>query len=199
MINYSVVIQAGGKSSRMGEDKGLLQFGKLKMVEHILQQVSGMGEKNFIVSNEPDGYREFGLPVFSDIYSNIGALGGFHTILTYLETEFALVLACDMPFVNLDLIEYLLSLADGNDIVIPRLKPDEYAEPFRAVYSKRCLPAIERAITANKRRVISFFDEMKVRYVEKEEIHRFDPGELSFFNVNIPENLMEAIRLAGKS
>jgi len=199
MENYSIVIQAGGRSSRMGQDKGLMEFGKDKLVGFILGQVAGLGEKNFIVSNQPQGYREFGLPVYSDIYPDIGALGGFHTVLSHLETDFAVVLACDMPFVNRELLLYLLSFADEYDIVIPRLVEFGFAEPFRAVYSKNCLPAIEKAIAQKKRRVISFFDDMKVRYVGAEEIHRFDPEERTFFNVNTPEDLKEAIRLAEMS
>ena len=196
-MNYSIVIQAGGQSTRMGQDKGLLQFGKYKMVEYILHQVSGMGEKNFIVSNRPEEYKEFGLPVYTDIYHNIGPLGGFHTIFSFLEMEYALVLACDMPFINRDLINYLLSLASDYDIVVPRLNHNKFVKPFRAVYSKRCMPAVEKAIEQNHRRVISFFDDVRVRYLEKDEIHIYDPDERSFFNVNTPEDLQKAIQMAG--
>ncbi|MEJ2485770.1 MAG: molybdenum cofactor guanylyltransferase [Anaerolineales bacterium] len=197
MMNYSIVIQAGGQSTRMGQDKGLLQFGKYKMVEYILHQVSGMGEKNFIVSNRPEEYKEFGLPVYTDIYHNIGPLGGFHTIFSFLEMEYALVLACDMPFINRDLINYLLSLASDYDIIVPRLNHNKFVKPFRAVYSKRCMPAVEKAIEQNHRRVISFFDDVRVRYLEKDEIHIYDPDERSFFNVNTPEDLQKAIQMAG--
>lgn len=196
-MNYSIVIQAGGQSTRMGQDKGLLQFGKYKMVEYILHQVSGMGEKNFIVSNRPEEYKEFGLPVYTDIYHNIGPLGGFHTIFSFLEMEYALVLACDMPFINRDLINYLLSLASDYDIIVPRLNHNKFVKPFRAVYSKRCMPAVEKAIEQNHRRVISFFDDVRVRYLEKDEIHIYDPDERSFFNVNTPEDLQKAIQMAG--
>lgn len=196
-MNYSIVIQAGGQSTRMGQDKGLLQFGKYKMVEYILYQVSGMGEKNFIVSNRPEEYKEFGLPVYTDIYHNIGPLGGFHTIFSFLEMEYALVLACDMPFINRDLINYLLSLASDYDIIVPRLNHNKFVKPFRAVYSKRCMPAVEKAIEQNHRRVISFFDDVRVRYLEKDEIHIYDPDERSFFNVNTPEDLQKAIQMAG--
>ena len=196
-MNYSIVIQAGGQSTRMGQDKGLLQFGKYKMVEYILHQVSGMGEKNFIVSNRPEEYKEFGLPVYTDIYHNIGPLGGFHTIFSFLEMEYALVLACDMPFINRDLINYLLSLASDYDIIVPRLNHNKFVKPFRAVYSKRCMPAVEKAIEQRHRRVISFFDDVRVRYLEKDEIHIYDPDERSFFNVNTPEDLQKAIQMAG--
>lgn len=181
----------------MGQDKGLLQFGKDKMVSFILGQVAGLGEKNFIVSNQSQEYLEFGLPVYPDIYPDIGALGGFYTALSHLETDFAVVLACDMPFVNRELLLYLLSLANEYDVVIPRLIDTRFAEPFRAVYSKNCLPAIAKAIAQNKRRVISFFDDLNVRYVEVAEIHQFDPDEMSFFNVNTPEDLEKAKKLAG--
>jgi len=181
----------------MGKDKGLLQFGKFKMVEYILHQISGMGEKNFIVSNQPEEYQKFGLPVYPDIYQNIGALGGFHTIFSFLERDYAVVLACDMPFVNRDLINYLISLTKDFDIVVPRLTQNEFVEPFRAVYSKKCLYAVERAIARGNRKVISFFDDLRVRYVEKNEIHIYDADERSFFNVNTPADLQQAIQMAG--
>lgn len=197
MVNYSVVIQAGGESTRMGHDKGLLSFGQYKMVEYILNQVREMGEQNFIVSNSPENYTQFGLPVYPDIHKNIGALGGFHTVLSNLETDYALVLACDMPFVQTDLVKYMLSLAFEFDIVIPRLDPDGFAEPFRAVYSKNCLSAVETAIRNHKRRVVSFFQDIRVRYVELNEIRQFDPDCRTFFNVNTPDDLQKAVQMAG--
>lgn len=197
MDNFSIVIQAGGRSSRMGEDKGLLKFGNYRMAGYILEQVRGLGHKNFIVSNRSQEYLEFGLPVYPDIYPEIGPLGGFHTVLSHLDTEYAVVLACDMPFINRALLRYILSLRVDYDIVVPRLAENQFAEPFRAVYSKNCLPAIEKSIAEEKRRVISFFDGLRVRYVGVDEIHRFDPEEKSFFNVNTPEDLEEALSMAG--
>ena len=197
MISYSVAIQAGGKSSRMGQDKGLMLFGENTLVEYIYQQISGLGEGVFIVSNNHKGYQKFGLPVFSDIHKEIGALGGIHPILSHLVSEYCLVLACDMPFVNLELVDFMLSEAANFDVVVPRLGEDDFVEPFKAVYSKKCLAAVDDAIEKGKRRVISFFADVRVRVVQPSEVKRFDPEYISFINVNTPDEYRRALRVAG--
>lgn len=180
----------------MGRDKGLLPFGNGTMVAFILDQVKGIGSEHFIISNKPGDYEKFGLPVYEDVIPDIGALGGIYTSLYYASKPYCLLLACDMPFVNLSLMDHMVGLADKYDLIIPRLTPEEFAEPFRAIYSKKCLPAIETAIEEGKRRVISFFPALSIRYIEQKEIHRFDPDERTFFNVNTPEDLEAAIQLA---
>ena len=196
MENFSVVIQAGGQSTRMGSDKGLLPFGEGTLIEYILGQVEGLGKEQIIISNNPEEYAGFGLPVYTDELPGKGALGGIYSAIYHAKYAYTLLLACDMPFVKLPLIEYLLDLAPGHDVVVPVLKEGEFAEPFRAVYSKACLPAIQMALDQKKRRVISFFDDVDVHYVGADVIHQFDPEERSFFNVNTPDDLEKAILLA---
>jgi molybdopterin-guanine dinucleotide biosynthesis protein A len=196
MENFSVVLQAGGQSKRMGSDKGLLPFGEGTLIEYILGQVEDVGKEQIIISNKPEDYEGFGLPVYTDVLPGKGALGGIYSAIYHAKYNHILLLACDMPFVNLALIEYLLGLAVSHDVVVPVLHEGEFAEPFRAVYSKKCLPAIKLALDQKKRRVISFFDDVDVHYVKKDVIHRFDPDERSFFNVNTPDDLEKAIILA---
>jgi molybdopterin-guanine dinucleotide biosynthesis protein A len=198
MKEYSIVIQAGGKSSRMGQDKALMPFKGTTMIEYILQQVRPLGKDIVLISNRPDKYRDFGYPVFSDVYPDIGALGGLYTAIHYSPAKYCLLLACDMPFVNLSLIEHLLSLAPEFDAVIPRIHPNEFAEPFRAVYQKSCLPSIEAAIISGQRRVRSFFGDVNIRFVDEPEIKKYDPELITFFNVNTSEDMLEAEKIAQK-
>lgn len=198
-MRYSIAIQAGGKSSRMGQDKGLLDFGGTPLVKYIYNQIKDQSDDIFIVSNTPDQYKQFGLPVFQDVFMDIGALGGVHTVLSYTKTDFALILACDMPFVNPKVIDILLSYTTDFDVIVPRIHPKGYVEPFKAIYSKRCLPAVEAAIKAGERRVISFFDDVKVMYVERAEILPVDPDLASFMNVNTPEDLAAALIISGQN
>ena len=196
MDNFSVVIQAGGQSTRMGSDKGLLPFGDVTLIEFILGQVAGLGSEQLIISNKPDDYTRFGLPVYGDVFQGKGALGGIYSAIHHAKQAYILLLACDMPFVNLELVKYLMERASNHDVVIPRMKEDGFAEPFRAVYSKTCLPAIKASLDEEKRRVISFFDRVKVDFDPAEIIHQYDPEERSFFNVNTPEDLIRALILA---
>jgi len=94
------------------------------------------------------------------------------------------------------LLDHLLSLRPEADAIVPRLAGE--AEPFRAVYSRDCLGPIRTALDAGRMRVISFFSDVRVRYVDEAEIDRFDPRHLSFFNVNTPDDLEQARRLAAQ-
>ncbi|MFQ5409716.1 MAG: molybdenum cofactor guanylyltransferase [Anaerolineales bacterium] len=202
MLDLTVVIQAGGRSTRMGRDKGLVPFLGAPLMQTILDQVVGLGRETIIISNRPADYRRFGLPVYPDVFQDVGALGGLHAAIFHAREPYCLVLACDMPFINRPLLDHLLALAADFDAVIPRLQPPEgrrgkvFAEPFRAVYNKTCLAPIAQAIETGERRVISFFNAVNIRFVEREEIEHFDPDARSFFNVNTPDELAEAEQIA---
>jgi len=189
----TVAVQAGGRSSRMGKDKALLQLDGIPLIERLLQRVSGLGEEILITTNRPQDYQYLGLRMASDPEPGAGALHGLRTALKAARGQTVLVLACDMPFVSRPLLEHLLQLAETADLVVPR-RGGEY-EPLHAVYSKGCLPALEAALQQGERRMISFFPSLNLRTVEQEEIDRLDPEGLSFFNVNTPEDLRKAERI----
>jgi molybdopterin-guanine dinucleotide biosynthesis protein A len=215
MTNVTIAINAGGKSTRMGSDKAFLEVGGRPMIERIIEQTKGLGEQ-IIITNTPERYAHLGLPMFKDVLPDQGALGGLYTAIHAAAQPYALVLACDMPFVNRPLFEYMISLAPDFDAVVPRITPPLptrpstslrsaqgasgqgpgvrlEAEPFRAIYGKACLAPIRRALEAGKMRVISFFPDMNLRWLDEGEIRRFDPELLTFLNCNTPEEL-ERIR-----
>lgn len=183
----------------MGRDKGLVPFMGVPLTQYILDQIQGLGTETIIISNNPVAYAQFGLPVFEDVYKNVGALGGVYSALYHAKHEYCLLLACDMPFINRPLLDYLIELSPGYDAVIPRLQKKEFAEPFRAVYRKTCLRPIEKAIKSGDRRIIHFFDQVNIRFVDLPEIKRFDPQARSFFNINTPQDLAEAQRIASST
>jgi molybdopterin-guanine dinucleotide biosynthesis protein A len=192
MIDYSIVIQAGGKSTRMGRDKGLVSFGAGTLVEYILSQVEELHQDTFIISNQMESYANFGVPVYGDVIHGIGALGGVYTALYHAKTDYVLLLAVDMPFVNLNFLKFLLQSAEGYDVAIPQVSEGGFLEPFRAVYSRQCLMPIKNMIDQGKRKVISFFDLVSVNYISPAEIQQFDLDGRTFFNLNTPEDLEKA-------
>ena len=196
MTDYSIILQAGGQSSRMGTDKALLPFMGTTLLGYIIDQVAPLGREIIIISNNPENYRTFDLPVFSDVYQGWGALGGLHAAIHHAPAELCMVLACDMPFVIPAFLEFLVRASDTYDAVIPRMQATGFTEPFRAVYRKTCLPPIESAIEKKKRRVNSFFDQVRVRYVDQNEIETYDPALHTFLNVNTPEDLQAALAIA---
>jgi molybdopterin-guanine dinucleotide biosynthesis protein A len=193
MTEAAIVIQAGGESSRMGEDKGLMLFDGKPLVLNIQEQVAGLQKPLIIISNSPEKYREFCAPVFTDVLPGIGALGGLMTALTYSPAESCLLLACDMPFVQAGLVDALLGKARDADVVIPIY--NGRPEPFRAVYRRTCLGPVKEMIQMGKRRMISFFDQVSVIYIEEDTVIQLDPEGRSFVNVNTKEDLERANRL----
>lgn len=191
-----VAILAGGKSSRMGTDKGLVHLNGVALIQRIVSQVLVISPNIFVVTNRLDEYRRFGYPMVADVYPDIGPLGGLYTALNYDKHEYTMVLSCDMPFVNQALLLHMVDIIGEYDAVVPRLRPDAKPEPLRAIYHKRCEEHMLNAITSGKRRAISFFDNIDVRYVERTEIEAIDPGIRSFFNANTPEDLLEAGEIA---
>lgn len=198
MDNFSVAIMAGGKSSRMGTDKSFVELHGKPMIEHLIEQVSNLGQsETLLITNRPDDYAHLGLPMVGDVFPDSGSLGGIYTAVYNSKFQDVLIIACDMPFVKPDFLGYMLDLRAEEkgpyDVIVPRV--DNYPEGLHAIYSKGCLAPIKKSIAMDRLKVISFYDEVCVRYLDEPEFQSFDPKGLSFFNVNTPEQLAEAQRL----
>jgi molybdopterin-guanine dinucleotide biosynthesis protein A len=134
--------------------------------------------------------------VIVDIYPGKGTLGGIYTGLASVDSFYTLVVGCDMPFLNRDLLCYLIDVAPNFDVAVPRI--DGLLEPLHAVYSRDCLTPIKELIGKDKLEVLHLFNLVRTRYVGKDEIKKFDPQCLSFFNVNTPNDLRKAKDLIEK-
>ncbi len=132
--------------------------------------------------------------MLSDIYPNKGPLGGIFTVLTASESFYNFVVACDMPFLNQALLNYMTQISAGFDMVTPRL--GDMVEPLHAVYSRGCLTPIKEMLKQGNLKVYELLNLVKVRYVDAEEINQFDPKHLSFFNINTKADLKMARELA---
>ena len=192
------IVLAGGLSRRLGRDKALEPFQGQPLISRTIECLDVLtSETVVVVNNEARGE---GLPLPKnaktavDIYANSGSLGGIFTGLTASTNTWGLVVACDMPFLNADLMKCMLDMRRGYDAIVPL--PDGYPEPTHALYSKTCLPQIERRLKAGQLKIAGFFEDVRVRYVGSDEIDRFDSERLSFFNVNTPEDLSRALTIA---
>lgn len=187
-MNVSIVIQAGGQSSRMGVEKGLVELCGKPMIDNIIGRLIPYADEMFITTNNPESYKQFGLNMYADIYKNYGALAGLHTALHYASHEMVFVIACDLPFVNVDLFRFMKNLFEAKpvDLVIPRTASG--FEPFYAFYRKStCLPLVEEAIKSGKRKMISWHENAVVHPVCEQQLREFDPELISFANINTPE------------
>jgi molybdopterin-guanine dinucleotide biosynthesis protein A len=125
------------------------------------------------------------------VYPHGGPLGGIYTGLLAARFQRSIVVACDMPFLNVDLLQHMISLSRGFDAVVPRLN-EKMMEPLHAVYSRGCLNGMREMLEHNDLRVSYFLSGVRVRYVERDECERFDPRLLSFFNINYQPDLDRA-------
>jgi molybdenum cofactor guanylyltransferase len=193
------IILAGGQSKRLGFDKTALRVGGRTLLERTVELLAGLCTSVVIVSNAPEKHAHAQARLVGDLYPGKGVLGGIYSGLVVAPTDYSIVVAADMPLLNPHLLSYLASLAPGslapgNDVVIPLVAGQ--AEPLHAVYGQACLePMRRRLLSAEPPRVISFFPEVTVRYVTASDMSAADPGLLSLFNINTPEDLGEARRL----
>jgi len=180
------VILAGGESRRMGRNKALLEVNGERMIETAYRRMTELFDEVLLVTNTPECYDFIPCRKIADIYPGMGPLGGIHAALTSSTAERAFVTACDMPGLNPRLIRELCSIQDGGDVVIPETPGG--LEPLHAVYSKSCLPKMEKMLLAGERRILSFFDLAQVRLVPRGRIAALDPDYASFRNINTQED-----------
>jgi len=193
----SLVIQAGGGSRRMGTDKALLPFLGQPLILRPLSRLAGLANEVLVTSNHPESFRYLSLTPISDRLPGLGALSGLYTALSAARYPYVAVVACDMPFASLEILalELILVQETGADAVIPRSEAG--TEPFHAVYRREtCLPQVHAALEAGKRRVDAWFSDVHIRYLELEEMLPYDPDQLAFMNINTPEELQEAEKIA---
>jgi molybdenum cofactor guanylyltransferase len=203
----TVAVLAGGQSRRMGQDKALLEVDGRALIEYVLEAAKPVAREVLIVASERPEYDRFGCRVVPDKFPRSGSLGGIYTALSEATEQYCLVLACDMPFVNTELIRNMAQVDRNYDVLVPSLTGErsdqggeETLETLHAIYSKACLPAIERQLNAGVFKVIGFFSEVRVEKLPEEWILEFDPHLMSFFNANTPEEFAWAReRMAGAS
>jgi molybdopterin-guanine dinucleotide biosynthesis protein A len=182
------IILAGGKNSRMGTKKALLTIDGVRLIDKIFNVYQEIFPEIIIVTNDPLAYTDFfAATVVTDIYKEKGALGGIYTGLFFASYDYSFVAACDMPFLNKDFIIYLTEQVDKYDIVVPQLS--DGFQPLHAIYSRNCLTAIKKLLTADKLKITGFYKEMRLLSISEEKIKPFNKDGKLFLNINTPVDL----------
>ncbi|MCX5999838.1 MAG: molybdenum cofactor guanylyltransferase [Chloroflexi bacterium] len=187
------IIVAGGKGARFGRDKLSELIGGRTLIQRVLDRVRQLSDETVVTIAHGRPQPVLSPPpshVAVDVYPNRGALGGIYTGLCVSRSEHALVVAADMPFLNNDLLRYMIERAPGFDVVIPRIGGN--IEPLHAVYSRDCLQPMKEQLEHAKLRISDLLGRVRVRYVAEKETARFDPEHLSFFNINTTADLQRA-------
>jgi len=194
MDKITGIILAGGKSQRMGKEKASLKIGETYLIEVIVGKLKDFFEEIIlIITNNSFKYRFPGTRTVTDVVPGKGPLGGIYTGLLVSSTKFNFFCACDMPFLNLNLLKFMVSQINENDAVIPIIKG--FAEPLHSIYSKNCLPAIKYQLQTEDLKIKNFFPRIKCKYIPEDKIRKYDPCLLSFFNLNTPQVLESAKNL----
>lgn len=197
-MNISGIILAGGKSSRLGHDKVIEKIGNSSLLEQVISRIDPLSKEIIVVTAKERTFAQLTshpkVKIVSDILPGKGSLGGIYTGLVRSNLFYNLVVAADMPFLNVPLLRNMIKMADGFDCVLPRV--DGLFEPLHAIYSKNCIQPIEKILNQGKKVIIELLNYVKVREVEAAEVERFDPQYRSFFNINTREELDLARNIA---
>jgi len=196
-MKVGAILLAGGESSRLGVDKAWLKIEGETLLQRAVSNLDFLESEIVIVTAGgrplPEVKSTSKLKEVEDVAFGRGPLRGIYTGLTYSTCQYNFTSACDMPLVNKNLVKHMIDQALGYDIVIPQL--GEYYEPLHAVYSRSCLETIEDLLTNGELKIDKMLARLKVNYVQQEEVDRFDPRHLSFFNINRPADVEEAAAL----
>lgn len=180
----TAIILAGGKCRRFNHSpKAFLNINGSLIIERMLKVLKGEFNEIIVVTNTLSTYEYLGVPLVKDLIEGLGPLGGIYSGLVNSSSNYNFVFACDMPFINPDLIRHMINITQGYDIIIPKL--NGLFEPLHAVYSKNCIGPIERQLKRGNLKIIDFFKEVKVKEVAEIEIGQFLP-ERAFVNINTP-------------
>lgn len=194
-MNITGVVQAGGKSTRMGgRPKALLEVGGTRIIDRVVKVLREVADEVLVVTNTPDLYASLGLPMVPDAFAQGGSLGGIYSGLRAAAGGAAFTVACDMPFLTREVAALVVERAGQADVVIPEIAGR--LETLHASYGRACLPYMEARLRTGELRITGFFDQVRVLRIGAAEVARFRDPAVAFMNVNTPDELAEARRLA---
>jgi len=193
------IILAGGKSSRLGRNKALQTIGDKSLIQWVIDRLVTLSTEIVVVMAHGEAIpcsSTTGIRTVADVYPSKSPLVGIYSGLIASASPRAIVVGCDMPFLNASLLKYMAQTCSSFDIVVPQI--EDKLEPLCAVYSKTCVVPIRWLLEQNELMISKLFTLVKVKYVKKDDINRFDPEHLSFFNINNKTDLGKAKKLAAE-
>jgi molybdopterin-guanine dinucleotide biosynthesis protein A len=184
--DLAAFILAGGKSTRMGTDKAFLELEGQTLLAHALALAGSVTPRVGIVGDQAKR-AGFG-NVIEDVYRNRGPLGGIHAALTNSTAELNLVLAVDLPFLEKNFLEYLVSAARDGQVTVTVPRTDGGFQPLGAVYRHKFVEAAERALRMGNNKIDQLFAPADTRVLEEDELRSAGFCAEMFRNVNTPED-----------
>jgi molybdopterin-guanine dinucleotide biosynthesis protein A len=195
----TAIILAGGKSSRLGRSKALQVIEGKNLIQWVIDRLATLSTEIIIATAHGEAIpcsSAVRTKTVADIYPGKGPLVGIYSGLIASSSSRAIVVGCDTPFLSVSLLEYMTQICSTFDVIVPRI--NNKLEPLCAVYSKNCSSPIQSLLEQDELRIRKLFSMVKVKYVKEDEINRFDPEHLSFFNINSQADLDRARKLAAE-
>ena len=197
-LALTALVLAGGKSTRLGQDKAFTPVGGRPMVERVLDVVGRVCDEILILGGDGEKLKAGKARHLLDEHPGEGPLMALRTGLAAMTHDWAFATACDAPFLEPRLLEYLWTLREGHDAVVPFTAADNYPKPLCALYARRCLPAATAALDRGDRQLVRLYRDVRVLYVPEDNLRLIDPDLRSFLNVNTAEDLRRAEEIAAE-
>jgi len=201
-LENSAIVLAGGSSSRIGEDKGLVELSNKPLITHVLEKTENLVNEKMVVVRSKVQAEKYARVLDSNVHVVIdkveihSPLAGAITGLESCSGEYSLLLSCDTPLVSRDVLKLLLELCITKNAAIPRW-PNCYIEPLQAAYcSKAALRAANDSLCASNLKLQGMIDKLRnVRYISTLVLQQLNPDLTTFFNVNTVSDLKRATAL----
>jgi molybdopterin-guanine dinucleotide biosynthesis protein A len=198
--NVEAFLLVGGKSSRMGRDKALLEFSGAPLLQRTVDMVAPLVSKITLATAasaafpvNTNRYFNFGLPTIADRWPNFGPLGAIATVLSSTQTPWSLILACDMPFLTAEWLTFLLNQIPQTvieDAIVPETARG--LEPLCAVYNSRCGKILTAALNRDVRKVTYALAELNIKRIGQKDWRKFSPDGNLFQNLNTWKDYLDA-------
>lgn len=194
-MQCSGVILAGGRSSRMKFNKAFARIGDTIVIDMILEKFFLLFNEIIIITNEPELFSNYPVKVYTDIYPYCGPVSGIHAGLSYARYERIFVQGCDMPFVNQNVVKYMVEQLGDHDAVVPVI--NTFLQPTSAVYRNSCLPLLTSCLKKKLLKLTKFFEDWDTLYLHEEDLRSYGNLDTMFFNINTSEALERAQHIVG--
>ena len=198
MKKYSSItgaILAGGKSSRMGQDKALLEYEGKPLIQHVAEALQSVFKNAIIISDRGKRYKFLGLPVYEDIYKKCGPLGGIHVAFARTKTEKIFVASCDLPLLSSETVLNIVTWPQPGDVVVVRC--GRSIQPLCGVYSRKCFPILEQHLKRGQLSVLRFLEDLSTVVVAPQAAATRE-GKDAASNINTPDDYHRLLRNATK-
>lgn len=185
----TAIILAGGKSTRMGFDKQLLEINQRRLMDSLVNKLKTEFDEIIIVTNKPEYYIGLSHKIITDKIVGKGPLSGIHAGLLEASSRYSFVVACDMPNVNMEYVNYMMDSMDDTSLDGCVTRFMDNIEPFISFYSKDLVDKIEKSLEQERKSIISIFKHSNIKYIDENKARKFSPNWDMFLNLNTKEDL----------